>query len=100
MYAGILSVDLLLHTRTLKEKRSVVRPLVSHLRREYAVAAAAAESGHLDLTGRTQLGVAVVAPDMAHCRDVLDRCERWLATEPHVQFVGAERRYVSDEEME
>ncbi|HNO15022.1 MAG: DUF503 domain-containing protein [Candidatus Nanopelagicales bacterium] len=100
MYAGILSVDLLLHTRSLKEKRSVVRPLVSHLRREYAVAAAAAESGHLDLTGRTQLGVAVVAPDMAHCRDVLDRCERWLATEPHVQFVGAERRYVSDEEME
>ncbi len=100
MYAGILSVDLLLHTRSLKEKRSVVRPLVSHLRREYAVAAAAAESGHLDLTGRTQLGVAVVAPDMAHCRDVLDRCERWLATEPHVQFVGAERRYVSDVEME
>jgi uncharacterized protein YlxP (DUF503 family) len=100
VYAGILSVDLLLHTRSLKEKRSVVRPLVSHLRREYAVAAAAAESGHLDLTGRTQLGVAVVAPDMAHCRDVLDRCERWLATEPHVQFVGAERRYVSDEEME
>ena len=100
MYAGILSVDLLLHTRSLKEKRSVVRPLVSHLRREYAVAAAAAESGHLDLTGRTQLGVAVVAPDMAHCRDALDRCERWLATEPHVQFVGAERRYVSDEEME
>ena len=93
-------MDLLLHTRSLKEKRSVVRPLVSHLRREYAVAAAAAESGHLDLTGRTQLGVAVVAPDMAHCRDVLDRCERWLATEPHVQFVGAERRYVSDEEME
>ena len=95
-----MSVDLLLHSRSLKEKRSVVRPLVSHLRREYAVAAAAAESGHLDLTGRTQLGVAVVAPDMAHCRDVLDRCERWLATEPHVQFVGAERRYVSDEEME
>ena len=100
MYAGILSVDLLLHTRSLKEKRSVVRPLVSHLRREFAVAAAESESGHLDLTGRTQLGVAVVAPDMAHCRDVLDRCERWLATEPHVQFVGAERRYVSDEEME
>ena len=95
-----MSVDLLLHSRSLKEKRSVVRPLVSHLRREYAVAAAAAESGHLDLAGRTQLGVAVVAPDMAHCRDVLDRCERWLATEPHVQFVGAERRYVSDEEME
>lgn len=97
MYAGVLSADLLLPSRTLKEKRSVVRPLVSHLQREYAVAAA--EAGHLDLTGRTQLGVAVVAVDMAHCRDVLDRCERWLAAEPHVEFVAAERRYVSDEEM-
>ncbi len=93
-----MSVDLLLHTRTLKEKRSVVRPLVSHLRREYAVAAA--ESGHLELTGRTQLGVAVVASDVSHCRDVLDRCERWLAAEPHVQFVDSQRGYVSDEEME
>ena len=93
-----MSVDLLLPTRTRKEKRSVVRPLVSHLQREYAVAAA--ESGHLDLTGRTQLGVAVVAPDLGHCRDVLDRCERWLAHEPHVRFVGAQRSYVSDEEME
>ena len=98
MYAGLLSVDLLLHARTLKEKRSVVRPLVSHLRREYAVAAA--EAGHTELTGRTQLGVAVVAADMAHCRDVLDRCERWLVAEPHVQLVTATRRYVSDEEME
>lgn len=98
MYAGLLSVDLLLHSRTLKEKRSVVRPLVSHLRREYAVAAA--EAGHVELTGRTQLGVAVVAPDIAHCRDVLDRCERWLAAEPHVRFVAASRRYVSDEEMQ
>ena len=98
MYAGILSVDLLLHTRSLKEKRSVVRPLVSHLRREYAVAAA--EAGHLDLSGRTQVGVAVVAADMAHCRDVLDRCERWLAAQPQVQLVRAQRTYVSDEETQ
>ena len=97
MYAGVMSVDLLLATRSRKEKRSVVRPLVSHLRREFAVAAG--ETGHLDLVGRTEVGVAVVASDMAHCRDVLDRCERWLAGEPHVQFVGARRTYVSDEEL-
>jgi uncharacterized protein YlxP (DUF503 family) len=54
----------------------------------------------LDLVGRTQIGVAVVAPDMRHCRDVLDRCERWLADEPQVRFVQARRSYVSDEETE
>lgn len=97
MYAGVMSVDLLLPSRSLKQKRSVVRPLLAHLRREYAVAAA--EAGHLELTGRTQIGVSVVAADMAHCRDVLDGCERWLAAEPHVEFVVARRTYVSDEEM-
>jgi uncharacterized protein YlxP (DUF503 family) len=30
VYAGVLTVDLLLDTRSLKQKRSVVRPLVSH----------------------------------------------------------------------
>ena len=76
----------------------MVRPLLAHLRREYAVAAA--EAGHLDLSGRTQVGVAVVAADMAHCRDVLDRCERWLAAQPQVQLVRAQRTYVSDEETQ
>ncbi|MCU0296763.1 MAG: DUF503 domain-containing protein [Candidatus Nanopelagicales bacterium] len=93
-----MSVDLLLESRSLKQKRSVVRPLVSRLRREFAVAAA--ESGHLDLLGRTQIAVAVVAADMGHCRDVLDRCERMLADEPQVRFVQARRSYVSDEETE
>lgn len=98
MYAGVMSVDLLLASRSLKEKRSVVRPVIAHLRREFAVAAS--EAGHLDLTGRTQIGIAAVAADMSHCRDVLDSCERWLADEPHMQFVQARRTYVSDEETQ
>jgi uncharacterized protein YlxP (DUF503 family) len=92
-----MSVDVLLQSRSLKEKRAVVRPLIAHLRREFAVTAA--EAGHLDLVGRTQLGIAVVAPDMAHCRDVLDTCQRWVEAEPHVDFVDARRTYVSDEEF-
>ena len=97
MYAGVMAVDVLLQSRTLKQKRSVVRPLVAHLRREFVVAAA--EAGHLDLVGRTQIGVCVVAADLAQCRDVLDTCERWLAAEPHVGFVQARRTYVSEEEL-
>ena len=42
----------------------------------------------------------MVAADMAHCRDVLDRCERWLAAQPQVQLVRAQRTYVSDEETQ
>lgn len=98
MYAGVMSMDLTLPSRTLKQKRSVVRPIVSHLRREFGVAAS--ESGHLQLLGRAEVGVAVVAPDLPHCRDVLDTCERWLGSEPHVELVSVHRTYVGDEEME
>ena len=90
-------MDVLLQSRSLKEKRAVVRPLIAHLRREFRVTAA--EAGHLDLVGRTQLGIAVVAPDMAHCHDVLDTCQRWVEAEPHIEFVDARRTYVSDEEF-
>ncbi len=97
MYAGVMAVDVLLPSRTRKQKRSLVRPLVAHLRHQFAVAAA--EAGHLNLVGRTQIGVSVVAADLAQCRDVLDTCERWLAAEPHIEFVLARRTYVSEEEL-
>ena len=42
MYVGTLSFDLLLgDVRSLKEKRSLVRPIVAELQRKYAVSAAA-----------------------------------------------------------
>jgi uncharacterized protein YlxP (DUF503 family) len=97
VYAGVMAIDLLVPARSLKQKRSVVRPLIAHLRREFSVAAA--EAGHLDLVGRTQLGVSVVSSEMAHCRDVLDTCQRWVEAEPHLEFLDARRTYVSDEEL-
>jgi uncharacterized protein YlxP (DUF503 family) len=49
---GTLVVDLRLgDVRSLKEKRSVVRPIVADLRRRFSVAAA--ETGHADLHRRT-----------------------------------------------
>jgi uncharacterized protein YlxP (DUF503 family) len=91
MIVGSLSVDLLLgDVHSLKEKRSVVRPIVAELRRRYAVSAA--ETGHLDLHRRAELGVAVAGPDPAHCREVLDACERLVAGRPEVELLAARRR--------
>ena len=71
MYVGCLELDLLLgDVRSLKQKRSLVRPVVAELRRRYDVSVA--EAGHLDLHRRALVGVAVVAPDRAHCVEVLD----------------------------
>jgi uncharacterized protein YlxP (DUF503 family) len=88
MYVGSLALDVLLgDVHSLKEKRSVVRPIVAELQRRFSVAAA--EAGHLDLHRRALIGVAVVAPDRAHCRDVLDACERLVAGRPEVELLSA-----------
>jgi uncharacterized protein YlxP (DUF503 family) len=96
-WVGSLEFDLLLgDVHSLKQKRSLVRPLVADLRQRFAVAAA--ESGHLDLHRRALVGVSVVAPDAAHCVDVLDACERLVADRPEVELVSARRRLFGPEE--
>jgi hypothetical protein len=98
VFVGILEVDLLLPSdvRSLKDKRSHVRGLVAELRRRYDVAAA--EAGHLDLHRRTLVGVAVVGPDLAHCREVLDACERLVAARPELELLAARQRFVCDDD--
>ncbi len=98
MYVGTLEADFLLgDVHSLKEKRSIVRPIVAHLRREFSVAAA--ETGELGLHRRAVVGVAVVASDAAHAGEVLDACERSLASRPEVELRSVRRRlHSSDDE--
>jgi uncharacterized protein YlxP (DUF503 family) len=91
VYVGTLSCDLLLgDVRSLKEKRSVVRPIVAELHRRYAVSVA--EVGDQDLYRRSQIGLAVVSGDAGHLTDVLDQCERLLAARPEVELLSVRRR--------
>ncbi|MGH8825351.1 MAG: DUF503 domain-containing protein [Jiangellaceae bacterium] len=94
MFTGTLSLDVLLgDVRSLKEKRAVVRPIVAELRRRFSVAAA--EVGDLDLHRRAQIGVAVVAAEARHCRDVLDNAERHVAGRPEIDLLSARRTLYS-----
>jgi uncharacterized protein YlxP (DUF503 family) len=81
---------LLGEVHSLKEKRSVVRPIVAELRRRYEVAAA--EAGHLDLHRRALVAVATVAADAQRVGEVLDRCERSVAEHPEIELLSARRR--------
>ena len=86
MWTGTLALDLLLgDVHSLKEKRSVVRPVVAALAR---LGVSAAEAGHLDLHRRALLGVAVVSADAHHCREVLGRCEQLVATRSEVEVLS------------
>jgi len=90
MWIGWIEFDILLgDVRSLKQKRSVVRPIVAELRRRFAVSAA--ETGWLDLHRRAGIGVAVVAADRAHVVDVLDSAERLVAARPEIELLSARR---------
>ena len=97
MYVGTLSLDILLgDVRSLKQKRSAVRPIVAELQRRYAVAAA--EVGHLDLYRRTRIGICTVASTAAHCVEVLDACERLVAGRPEVELLSARQQLHHDDD--
>lgn len=91
MWVGALEFDLLLgDVHSLKEKRSLIRPLLAELRKKYAISVA--EVDHLDLHRRAGIGVAVASPDQAHLTDVLDAVERTVAGHPEAELLSTRRR--------
>jgi uncharacterized protein YlxP (DUF503 family) len=91
VYTGTAVFDLLLpaDSRSLKAKRSYLRPIVAALRR---FEVAAAEVGHQDLHGRAEIGVAAVSDRTSHVTELLDACERLVAARPEVELLSVRRR--------
>jgi hypothetical protein len=97
MFVGTLTFDLLLgDVHSLKEKRSIVRPIVAELQRKYGVCAA--ETGDQDLHRRSEIGLAVVSADVGHVTEVLDSCERLVSGRPEIQLLAARRRLRDDDD--
>ena len=90
MWIGWLEFDLLLgDVRSLKQKRSAIRPVIAELHRRFAVSAA--ETGAQDLLRRAAIGMSVVAADRGHVVDVLDTAERLVATRPEMELLAVRR---------
>jgi hypothetical protein len=97
VYVGVLELDVLLgDVRSLKQKRSMVRPVLAELRRRFEVAVA--EAGHLDLHRRALIGVAAVAADNGHVRELLDACERLVAGRPELELLSARHRLLGPDD--
>jgi uncharacterized protein YlxP (DUF503 family) len=98
MYVGALTLDLLLgDVRSLKQKRSAVRPLIAEIQRRFP-AVAVAETGHLDLHRRAEIGVAAVASTAAHAARLLEACERLIAERPEIELLSARQRMFTEGE--
>jgi uncharacterized protein len=98
VFTGTLEIDLLLpgDSRSLKDKRGYVRPIIAALRK---FEVSAAEVGDQDRHGRAVIGVAVVAGEASHVREVLEECERAVAGRPEIELLSVRRRlFGSDDE--
>jgi uncharacterized protein YlxP (DUF503 family) len=97
VYVGALTLDVLLgDVRSLKQKRSVVRPLIAEVHRRFP-GIAVGETGYMELHRRAEIGIAVVSSTAAHAREVLDACERFVAARPEIELLAARQRLVTEE---
>ena len=89
-WVGVVEFDLLLgEVFSLKQKRSVVRPLIAELKR--APAGSGAAVSPLALHRRAGGAGAGGAGDPAHVTEVLDTIERQVSGHPEFSLVSARR---------
>lgn len=91
MWIGWIEFDLLLgDVHSLKEKRSVVRPLLAELKRRFDISVT--EAGYQDQYRRALVGAGLVAADRAHLIEVLAAVERFVAARPEVELLSSRQR--------
>ena len=88
-------VQLELHiptSRSLKEKRAVLRPIVEGLRHRFQISVA--EVGYQDKWQRALVGMAVVSDSYGHAVEVVDNVERWVWSKPEIEVTRFETEWV------
>jgi len=97
VYVGALTLDVLLgDVRSLKQKRSVVRPLIAEVHRRFP-GVAVGETGYLQLHRRAEIGIAVVSSTASNARQVLEECERFVAARPEIELLAARQQLLTPE---
>ena len=86
MWACAIRIELRLpNARSLKAKRSIVRPHIERLRRLASLSVA--EVGHHDAWQLATIGVAIVAPDSAHLDNLINRVRRYVEEQVDVEML-------------
>jgi uncharacterized protein len=78
-------------SRSLKEKRMVIRSLKDRIRRSFNVSVA--ETGHQDTWGRAEFTVALVASDRGAADSLLDGVDRLMEGESRAVIVDTRREW-------
>ncbi len=87
MHVAVVRLELHIPTsRSLKEKRAALRPIVEGLRHRFQISVA--EVGYQDKWQRALIGMAVVSDSYGHATEVVDNVERWVWSRPDVEVCG------------
>lgn len=86
MYVALLQMRLLLPSRTLKEKRAIVKSVLARARNRFNVACS--ESALNDQPADAELCFVTVASSVTRARQLLQELEYWLVSErPDLQII-------------
>ncbi|MGH9183997.1 MAG: DUF503 domain-containing protein [Acidimicrobiales bacterium] len=96
MHVAAIEFDLHIpSSRSLKAKRSVVRPIVEGARRRYGLSVA--EVAHHGQWQRAGIGMAAVGSSPERVCAILDEVERFVWSRPDVEVISAHRSWIDDE---
>jgi uncharacterized protein YlxP (DUF503 family) len=95
VHVAVVQVELHIPTsRSLKEKRAALRPIVEGIRHRFQISVA--EVGYQDKWQRALVGMAVVSDSYGHAAEVVDNVERWVWSKPEVEVTRFETEWVGD----
>ncbi len=93
MHVAVVQLELHIPTsRSLKEKRAALRPIVEGIRHRFLLSVA--EVGYQDKWQRALVGMAVVSDSYAHAAEVVAAVERWVWSKPDVEVCRFETEWV------
>jgi uncharacterized protein YlxP (DUF503 family) len=95
VHVAVVQCELHIPTsRSLKEKRAVLRPIVEGIRHRFQISVA--EVGYQDKWQRALIGMAVVSDSYSHAVEVVDNVERWVWSKPEVEVTRFETTWVDE----
>ncbi len=98
VHAAAIRFDLHVpESRSLKAKRSALRPIIDGLRHRYHVSVA--ETGYQEQWQRAEIAVALVASTDGHLREMIDTVERFVVAAPDVEVLEVEVVHLDNEGM-
>ncbi len=84
MHVAVVRIELHIpHSRSLKERRAAVKPVVEGLRQRFSLSVA--EVGYQDKWQRALIGAAVVSDSPGHAAEIMATVERWVWSRPDIE---------------